>query len=56
MSANDTVLHAEIYTDTRDGEKVRVSCTCAIGYDHDYQAWVDMVGGDRYKGLEGDAS
>jgi hypothetical protein len=48
--------HVEIYTG-RDGQRIEVSCVCPIARDHDYARWVELVGGERYKGLaEADAS
>ncbi|WP_162940243.1 hypothetical protein [Gryllotalpicola protaetiae] len=43
--------HVEVYLG-RDGQRIEVSCACPIGRDHDYARWVELVGGERYKGIE----
>ena len=45
--------HVEVYFG-RLGQRIEVSCTCPIGRDHDYSRWVELVGGERYKGGERD--
>jgi len=43
--------HVEVYAG-RDGQRIELSCACPIGRDHDYARWVQLVGGERYKGLD----
>lgn len=41
--------HVEIHRHSQSGDDIRISCQCAIGHDHNYADWVELIGGDRYK-------